>query len=251
MITTVIADDEPLARARLRSLLAVIDDVTVVGEADNGIDALRCIQVHGPQLAVLDVHMPGLSGFQVLDALTRPPHVVFATAYDEYAIRAFEVDAIDYLLKPVSQARVVEAVARARQRIERGDTPGSAEITRPHAAQGEHAPPVRQIPVQCGRRILVLPTDTILWFGVDYRIVHAHVEGRTYMTNYTLKQLEDRLDPETFFRAHKSALVNLDHIREIVPRIGGRHSLVMGDAARSEVALSRSQARALRARLRW
>jgi DNA-binding LytR/AlgR family response regulator len=250
MITTVIADDEPLARARLRSLLAVIDDVTVVGEADNGIDALRCIQEHAPQLVVLDVHMPGLSGFQVLGALTRPPHVVFATAYDEYAIRAFEVDAIDYLLKPVSQARVVEAVARARARIERGDTPVPAEIVRRHL-QDEHPSPVRQIPVQCGRRILVLPTDTILWFGVDYRIVHAHVDGHAYMTNYTLKQLEDRLDSETFFRAHKSALVNLDHVREIVPRMGGRHSLVMGDAARSEVALSRSQARALRARLRW
>lgn len=252
MIRTLIADDEPLARARLRSLLGVIDDVEIAGEAENGIEALRAIQEHAPNLVLLDVHMPGMNGFQVLGALTRPPHIVFATAYDEYAIRAFEVDAIDYLLKPVSQARVSEAIARARTRIEQGTAPLPAEALRAHLGRhGEEASRVRQIPVQSGRKILVLPIERILWFGVDYRIVYAHVDGRSYMTGYTLKHLEERLDGEQFFRAHKSALVNLDHVREIIPGSGGCHTLVMNDTASTAVPLSRSQARTLRARLRW
>lgn len=252
MIRTLIADDEPLARDRLRTLLGVIDDVEIVGEAENGIEALRSIQEQAPELVLLDVHMPGMNGFQVLGALTRPPHVVFATAYDEYAIRAFEVDAIDYLLKPVSQARVTEAIARARTRIEHGTAPLAAEVYRDYFGRQEGGTPyVRQIPVQSGRKILVLPTASILWFDIDYRIVYAHVDGRSYMTSYTLKELEERLDGERFFRAHKSALVNLDHVREIVPGVGGCHTLVMRDTAGSEVPLSRSQARALRARLRW
>jgi DNA-binding LytR/AlgR family response regulator len=254
MIRTLVADDEALARARLVDMLAVIDDVTIVGEATNGIEAHRFIQEDEPDLALLDIHMPGMDGFQVLAALRRPPHVIFATAFDEYAIRAFEVEAIDYLLKPVSQPRVVEAIARARTRIEQGTHPLGFEAIHDRLAghsRDNSDGPARQIPVQSGRRILVLSTENIVWFGVEYRIVYAHVDGRSYMTTYTLKELEERLDAETFFRAHKSALVNLDHVREIVPGTGGCYKLVMRDSAGSEVALSRSQARALRARLRW
>jgi DNA-binding LytR/AlgR family response regulator len=251
MIRTVVADDEPLARARLLTFLGAIDDVDLVGEAGNGIEALRVIQEAAPALLLLDVQMPGMDGFEVLRALKHPPHVIFATAYDEYAIRAFEVEAVDYLLKPFSQARVAEAVGRARARIEQGSPdPRSlhALLSRLSSKDGAR---VRQLPVQSGRRILVLPTESILWFDVEYRIVYAHVDGRAYMTNYTLKEIEERVDPHTFFRAHKSALVNLAHVREIVPWFGGRYKLVMRDTASSEVALSRSQTRALRARLKW
>ncbi len=250
MIRTVVIDDEPLARARLRTFLCAIDDVVIVGEAQNGIEALRIIQETEPDLLVLDVQMPGMDGFEMLGALKRPPYVIFATAHDAYAIRAFQVEAVDYLLKPVSQARVAEAVGRARTRIEQGATPPALKTILRQLAGGERAP-VRQVPVQSGRRILVLPTDSILWFDVEYRIVYAHVDGRAYMTNYTLKEIEERVDPGSFFRAHKSALVNLAHVREIVPSFGGRYKLVMRDAAGSQVPLSRSQTRALRARLRW
>ena len=248
-LRTVVADDEPLARARLTKFLGAINDVELVGEAGDGIEALRVIQETAPDLVLLDVQMPGMDGFEVLRALKRPPHIIFATAFDEYAIRAFEVDAVDYLLKPVSQARVAEAVARTRGRMEQGSAPDLKAIL--HRLGKENSVTVRQIPVQSGRRILVLPTESVLWFDVEYRIVYAHVDGRAYMTNYTLKEIEERVDSDVFFRAHKSALVNLPHVREIVPWFGGRYKLIMRDAANSEVALSRSQARTLRARLKW
>jgi DNA-binding LytR/AlgR family response regulator len=108
-----------------------------------------------------------------------------------------------------------------------------------------------QIPVHSGRRILIVPAGDVLWFGVEYRLVYAHTRERAFMTNYTLRQLEERLDPAVFFRAHKSSLVNLTQVKEIVPWFGGRHKLLMRDQAGSEVVLSRAQARALRARLRW
>jgi DNA-binding LytR/AlgR family response regulator len=249
-IRTLVVDDEPLARARLRTFLDAIDDVELVGEAENGVEALRVIQEFEPDLVLLDVQMPGMDGFEVLGALRRPPHVIFATAYDDYAIRAFEVEAVDYLLKPVSQARVAEAVARVRARIEQGAGPHALEEILRRLERNEKTP-VQQIPVQSGRRIIVLPTESVLWFDVEYRIVYAHVDGRAYMTNYTLTEIEERVDPEAFFRAHKSAIVNLSHVREIVPWFGGRYKLVMRDGAASEVVLSRGQSRVLRARLKW
>jgi DNA-binding LytR/AlgR family response regulator len=250
MIRSVVVDDEPLARARLRAFLGAIDDVELVGEAANGIEALRVIQETEPDLVLLDVQMPGMGGFELLSALKRPPHVIFATAYDEYAIRAFEVEAVDYLLKPVSQARVTEAVGRVRTRIEQGTSPDALKLILRRLERTNRVP-VQQIPVQSGRRIVVLPAESIFWFDVEYRLVYAHVDGRAYMTNYTLKEIEERVDPATFFRAHKSAIVNLTRVREIVPWFGGRYKLVMRDTAGSEVALSRSQSRILRARLKW
>jgi len=250
MIRTVVIDDEPLARARLRTFLGAIDDVELVGEAGNGIEALRVIQEGEPDLVLLDVQMPGMGGFELLGALKRPPHVIFATAYDEYALRAFEVEAVDYLLKPVSQARVTEAVGRVRTRIEQGASPDALKTILRRLERTDRVP-VQQIPVQSGRRIIVLPTESIFWFDVEYRLVYAHVDGRAYMTNHTLKEIEERVDPDTFFRAHKSAIVNLARVREIVPWFGGRYKLVMRDTAGSEVALSRTQSRALRARLKW
>lgn len=252
MIRTVVVDDEPLARARLRSFLGAIDDVELVGEASNGIEALRVVQEAEPDLLLLDVQMPGMGGFELLGALKRPPHVIFATAYDEYAIRAFEVEAVDYLLKPVSQARVAEAVARVRTRIEQGTSPDVLKAILRRLEPTDRAPaPLQQIPVQSGRRIIVLPAESIFWFDVEHRLVYAHVDGRAYMTNYTLKEVEERVDPNVFFRAHKSAIVNLTRVREIVPWFGGRYKLIMRDSTGSEVPLSRSQSRTLRARLKW
>jgi two-component system LytT family response regulator/two-component system response regulator LytT len=192
-----------------------------------------------------------MDGFEVLKALRPPvPQVVFATAYDEYAIRAFEVQAVDYLLKPFARARVEEAVGRVRARVTAA-RPGpdlESVLRRLEERQRVH---VSQVPVCANKRILIVPVADVLWFGVEYRLVYAHTRERAYMTNYTLRELEERLDPALFFRAHKSSLVNLQQVKEIVPWFGGRYRLVMRDAAGSEVALSRTQTRALRARLRW
>ncbi len=249
MIRTLIVDDEPLARDRVKSFLKKIPDVNLVGEAGDGTSAIELIETQQPDLVVLDVQMPGLDGFGVLRSLKDPPHVIFATAYDEYAIKAFEVEALDYLLKPFSQARLAEAVARVRQKIADGRARSDAEaISRAVEPRRVYA---TQIPVHTARKILVLPVKEILWFAVESRLVYAHVDGRSYMTNFTLRELEDRLDPQVFFRAHKSRLVNLEQVKEITRWFGGRYRLIMRDSQSSQVELSRVQARELRARLGW
>ena len=250
-VRALIIDDEKLARDRLAGFLAQLNDVAVVGQAGDGVQALGMIEAERPDLVFLDVQMPGMDGFELLKALRTPrPHVVFATAYDEYAIRAFEVGAVDYLLKPFARARVEEAVGRARARLgnERKEPDWDALLRRLEERRTVH---VSQVPVHSGKRILIVPVADVLWFGVEYRLVYAHTLERAYMTNYTLRELEERLDPALFFRAHKSSLVNLRHVKEIVPWFGRRFKLVMRDSPGSEVALSRAQARELRARLRW
>jgi len=250
-IKTLVVDDEKLARDRLIGFLGKLAGVEVVGQATNGVEAVERIERDRPDLVFLDVQMPGMDGFDVLKAIPAPaPHVVFATAYDEYAIRAFEVGAVDYLLKPFARARVEEAVGRARARLgnERKEPDWDALLRRLEERRTVH---VSQVPVHSGKRILIVPVADVLWFGVEYRLVYAHTQERAYMTNYTLRELEERLDAALFFRAHKSSLVNLRHVKEIVPWFGGRYKLVMRDGAGSEVALSRAQARELRARLRW
>ena len=250
-VRTVVVDDEQLARDRLLGFLGRVDGVTVVGQAGDGVEALKIIEETHPDLVFLDVQMPGMDGFEVLKALRHPlPQVVFSTAYDEYAIRAFEVGAVDYLLKPYARGRVEESVARVRGRLETTQTePDWDGLLR--RLEERRTVYVTQVPVHSGKRILIVPVTDVLWFGVEYRLVYAHTHDRAFMTNYTLRELEERLDPAAFFRAHKSSLVNLEHVKEIVPWFGGRWKLVMRDQAGSEVALSRTQARELRARLRW
>jgi two-component system, LytTR family, response regulator len=250
-LRTLVVDDEKLARDRLSGFLARLGGVELIGEASNGVEAVQMIQEHRPDLVFLDVQMPGMDGFEVLRALPGPvPQIVFATAYDEYAIRAFEVQAIDYLLKPFARTRVEEAVGRARTRLNQGGPALDLEAVVRRLEQGRKAY-VTQISVHSGRRILLLPVEDVRWFGVEHRLVYAHTGERAFMTNYTLRELEERLDPELFFRVHKASLVNLRHVKEIVPWFGGRYKLAMRDHASSEVAVSRTQARALRAKLRW
>jgi DNA-binding LytR/AlgR family response regulator len=250
-IRALVVDDEKLARDRLAGFLGAIDGVEVIGEAANGVDAVALIESGRPDLVFLDVQMPGMNGFEVLQALrTATPEVIFATAYDEYAIRAFEVQAADYLLKPFARTRVAEAVGRIRSRLGRHRPPLDVDAVVRRLEEHRRSF-VTQVPVHSGRRILLLPVDDIRWFGVEHRLVYAHTGERAHMTNATLRELEARLDPEAFFRVHKASLVNLRHVKEIVPWFGGRYQLVMRDHAGSEVPVSRSQARALRARLRW
>ncbi len=250
MIRTLIVDDEKLARDRLNGFLRTFDDLDVIGQAKNGPEAIRLINEHDPDLVFLDVQMPGIDGFGVLEAIDRQPHIVFATAYDSYAINAFEVQAADYILKPISRTRLEETVRRVRTRIGRRDTSRRAEdlLALLEAHERRFLP---HIPVHRGRHILVLSAEQILWFEVEHRLVYAHTEGERYMTNFTLKDLEEKLDNTIFFRAHKSRLVNLNHIKAIVPWYGGRYKLVMRDSKSSEVELSRTQARELRNRMHW
>jgi two-component system LytT family response regulator len=174
MIRTVVVDDEPLARDRVKGFLKKVADVQLVGEAGDGTAAIELIEVQNPDLVVLDVQMPGMDGFGVLRALKEPPHVIFATAYDEHAIKAFEVEALDYLLKPFSQTRLADAIGRVRQKIAGGRARGDIEAIARAAEPGKVY--ASQIPVHTARKILVVPVDEILWFAVESRLVYAHVE---------------------------------------------------------------------------
>ena len=250
-IRTLVVDDEKLARDRLSGFLRGLDDIELVGEATDGVQAVELISEHRPDLVFLDVQMPGMNGFDVIEAL-RPdmPHVVFATAFDEYAIRAFDVAAVDYLLKPIARARVTEAVARVRGRLE--SSAGASDLDALLSRLGDRPRELlTRVPAHAGRRILLLKPEDVLWFGVEHRLVYAHTTERGFMTNFTLRELEERLDPDTFFRAHKATLVNLAQVKEIVPWFGGRFKLAMRGRDDADVVVSRAQARELRQRLRW
>jgi DNA-binding LytR/AlgR family response regulator len=256
-IRTLIVDDEPLARERLKRLLADIEDVEFVGEAGSGVQAVEMIEGQRPDVVLLDIQMPVLDGFGVLEALDEPPLIIFVTAYDQYAIRAFEVNAVDYLLKPFSQERLNRAIHRAREELnkERGfaKAPGPwsstrqlAPLLRSLADQGQYA---ARLAVHDRDRIRVLDTEQVDWIGIEDDEVTVHVGQEAYTIRRTLSELEARLDPARFFRAHRSAIVNLDRVQEIIPWFKGSHRLRLTTGA--EVDLSRRRARALREILRW
>jgi DNA-binding LytR/AlgR family response regulator len=250
---TVIVDDEPLARERLKRLLADIEDVELVGEAESGVQALEIIEEQNPDLVLLDIQMPGLDGFAVMEALEDPPLSIFVTAYDEYAIRAFEVNALDYLLKPFSQERLNRAIRRAQEELskeqdlaDRWTSTRLPALLRSLADQEQYA---ARLAVRDRDRIRVLDTEQVDWIGIDGDEVTVHVGQETYPIRRTLSELEARLDPSRFFRAHRSAIVNLDRVQEIIPWFKGSHRLRLTTGA--EVDLSRRRARTLREILRW
>jgi DNA-binding LytR/AlgR family response regulator len=243
-----IVDDEAPARERLKRMLSGIDGVEVIGAADDGVHAVELIEREQPDLVLLDIHMPGLDGFGVLDALDELPQVVFVTAYDEYAIRAFEVNALDYLLKPFSRERLEQSIRRAQgAQAEERDLPAQlGPLLASLAGEGRH---LIRLAVRDRNRIRVLPADEVDWISVEDERTIVHAAGSAYPIRHTLSELEARLDPARFFRAHRSAIVNLDRVQEIVPWFKGSHKLRLttGD----EVDLSRARARALRRILRW
>ncbi|MGD8397338.1 MAG: LytTR family DNA-binding domain-containing protein [Anaerolineae bacterium] len=247
-LRVLIVDDEAPARDRLRRLLSSMEQIEIVGEAEDGARAVEAIGRLAPDLVLLDVQMPGLDGFGVVEALEDPPAVIFVTAYDEYAIRAFEVHALDYLLKPFARERLEEAIHRAREAL--AESQDLAAQLRPLleslAAEGRS---LDRLAVRDRDRIRVLDASEVDWIGIEYAQVVVHVGECAYPVRHTLAELETRLDPKRFFRAHRSAIVNLDRVQEIIPWFKGGHILRLTTGA--EVDLSRARARALRKILGW
>jgi DNA-binding LytR/AlgR family response regulator len=243
-----IVDDESPARQRLRRLLADIEGVELIGEAEGGVRAVEIIERDQPDLVLLDIQMPELDGFGVIEALKEPPFIVFVTAYDEYAIQAFEVNALDYLLKPFGQERLEQAIHRAQEAYSKEDEFSTrfAPLLEDLAAQGRY---LKRLAVRDRSHIRVLDVDEVDWIGVEDEQVYLHVGDAAFPIRRTLKELETRLDPVHFFRAHRSAIVNLERVQEIIPWFKGSHKLRLTTGA--EVELSRTQARALRGILRW
>jgi two-component system LytT family response regulator len=245
---TLIVDDEAPARERLKRLLADIEGVELIGEAEGGVQAVEMIERERPDLVLLDIQMPGLDGFGVIEALEDPPLVIFVTAYDEYAIRAFEVNALDYLLKPFSRERLEKAVRRAQEALteEQDFAMRLGPLLESLATQGRY---LTRLAVRDRDRIRVLDVDEMDWIDVEDEQVMVHVGDRAYLIRRTLTELEARLDPAHFFRAHRSAIVNLSRVKEVIPWFKGSHKLRLTTGA--EVDLSRARARALRKILGW
>jgi two-component system LytT family response regulator len=254
-ISVLIADDEPLARRGLQQVLAAHADCRIVGESRNGKEALRALRSLRPAVAFLDIQMPGLDGFQVMEAIAgeRVPVIVFVTAYDEFAVRAFEAHALDYLLKPVTQERFDLAMQRVRERLHANQ---AIELSRRMHAYFAGDEPVR-LDVQVPARSIVVPTtsgDLILdsseidWIAAEdyYAVIHAL--GQRHFIRESLASLEQRLDPAQFIRVHRSAIVRLDRVREMRHGDGLRSALILRDG--TQIPVSRRRRESVAARIR-
>ena len=244
-----LVDDESAARRRLGRLLTPFLDVQVVGEAKDGLEAVCCIESLQPDLVFLDVRMPELDGFEALRAVScniRMPLVVFATSFDDYALQAFDANALAYLLKPVEQPRLRAVIERARKLLVSEDDRTHAEH-RVHSLL-EQSRPLRRI--ICRKLNYLLPVDPmdIFWFSTEEGLVRAQTSQENLRTHYQLTQLERALNPELFFRARREVLLNLTRVRFIHQYDGGTYAVVMSDENSTEIIVSERKSRELRAR---
>lgn len=238
MMRCVLVDDEPIALERLAALLTeAAIGAEIVGTAGSGKEAIPLIYEAKPDVVFLDVQMPVLDGFDVVDLLRPPrPHIVFVTAYDEYALRAFEVHALDYLTKPVR-------LRRLNQTLERLQALTATASDALDALRAERAAMrLNRLTVQVGRRLRVIEVPEIQWVEARDKLVFAHLDGGTFPIDFTLDELEKRLDPEQFVRIHRAYLVNLSAVHELVPTREGGYRLRMADATPLPVARRRARA---------
>lgn len=249
-LSAVIVDDEQLARDELAFLLKSVGDVDVVAQGKNGLEAVNLIKEHSPDLVFLDVQMPGLDGFAVIkklmDKKVPVPNVVFATAYDQYAVKAFEVNAVDYLLKPFDKNRVASSIKKVRDRV--GSSSGPSERLENLIRSLEQKPQQRaKVLIKAAGRLFLVDQKDICFASIEdgvITVVTAQMEGQSNCR--TLEELLDSLDPNLFWRAHRSYLVNINRIREVVPWFKSSYQLRMDDKKQSEIPVSRAQTKRLR-----
>jgi two-component system response regulator LytT len=252
-LSTVIIDDEQLARDELAYLLKDIGDITVVAQGKNGVEAVNLIREHNPDLVFLDVQMPGLDGFGVikklLDRKLPLPKIVFATAFDQYAVKAFEVNAIDYLLKPFDKKRVAQSVQKVRAKLdpESASTDKLETLVRMLESQ---KPQTSKILLKAAGRLFLVDQKDICFASIEDGIISVATTGTASMEGQsncrTLEELLDSLDPNVFWRAHRSYLVNINRIKEVVPWFKSSYQLRMDDKKQTEIPVSRAQTKRLR-----
>jgi two-component system, LytTR family, response regulator len=254
VLRVVIADDERPARSFLAAMLRGFDDVKLIGEASNGAEAIELIERDRPDLAMLDLQMPEIDGLSVVRLLkkSRMPLVAFVTAYDEYAVRAFELNAVDYLLKPVDRARLREALNRAQERLERADLRMDAAARVDAAAssyeEATRPPILERIPIRQKDEIVIVPVKEIASVVAEGELLRLTTErNETYTLSYRLKDLEARLDPARFVRLGRGALANVEMLRRVSSMPGGTYVVTMSNG--QQLAVSRIQGRILREHL--
>ena len=259
-IRTLVVDDEAPARTRLRQLLKDEPDFEIVAECNNGRQAIESIQEHRPDLVFLDVQMPRLNGLEVCQAAAAEgrnmPLVIFVTAYDEYALKAFEVHAIDYLLKPFDRERFERALTRAKDHL-RKDRRGGIEdrllalVGDLEANRTGHRQKfVERLVIKSAGRVFFLKTAEIDWIAAEGNYLRLHAGKESHLIRETMQGLELRLDPDRFLRIHRSHIVNINKIKEIVPWFSRNYILRMKDARSTEIPVSRTQTKRLREYLR-
>ena len=249
-LSAVIVDDEQLARDELAYLLRELD-VDILAQGKNGVEAVSLVKEFSPDLVFLDVQMPGLDGFGVikklLDRKVPLPQIVFATAYDQYAVKAFEVNAIDYLLKPFDRKRVSQAVQKVRHKLESAGSPSDQIGTIVKMLEQQQRPPAAKVLLKAAGRLFLVDQKDICYASIEdgiITVVATVMEGQSNCR--TLEELLDSLDPNMFWRAHRSYLVNINRIREVVPWFKSSYQLRMDDKKQSEIPVSRAQTKRLR-----
>ena len=253
-LSALIVDDEQLARDELAYLLKGVGDVNVIAQGRNGLEAVHLIREHNPDLVFLDVQMPGLDGFGVikklLDKKVPLPKIVFATAFDEYAVKAFEVNAVDYLLKPFDKKRVAQSIQRARVKMDSGGSPNDKLETLVRMLESQRPQATSKILVKSAGRLFLVDQKDICYASIEdgvISVITAGVNGTEGQSNCrTLEELLDSLDPNTFWRAHRSYLVNINRIKEVVPWFKSSYQLRMDDKKQTEIPVSRAQTKRLR-----
>jgi two-component system, LytTR family, response regulator len=252
-LSAVIVDDEQLARDELAFLLKSLGDVDVVAQGKNGLEGVNLIREHNPDLVFLDVQMPGLDGFGVikklLDKKVQLPKIVFATAFDQYAVKAFEVNAVDYLLKPFDKKRVAQSVQKARVKVDSGAAPAEKLETLISMLESQKPQASKVLLKSTGRLFLINQKD-ICYASIEDGVITVVTAGAAGMEGQsncrTLEELLDSLDPNLFWRAHRSYLVNINRIKEVVPWFKSSYQLRMDDKRQTEVPVSRAQTKRLR-----
>jgi len=249
-LSAVIVDDEQLARDELSYLLKSVDDIDIVAQGSNGLEAVNLIKEHSPDLVFLDVQMPGLDGFGVikklLDKKISVPQIVFATAFDQYAVKAFEVNAIDYLLKPFDKKRVVQAIDKARKKLQ-GTSAGSDKLETLVKMLEAQRPQNSKVLVRAAGRLLLVEQKDVCFASIEdgvISVVSTTLEGQSNCR--TLEELLDGLDSDMFWRAHRSYVVNINRIKEVVPWFKSSYQLRMDDKKQTEIPVSRAQTKRLR-----
>ncbi len=250
-LTTLIVDDEPLARERLLGLLSNEADIEVLGQCRDGEEAVSAIHERHPDLVLLDVEMPRMDGFEVIDTIgaERMPMVIFVTAYDQHAIKAFQVRALDYLLKPFDRERFSDALQRARTQIEsqaNGDL-GKRLLALMKDLKRD-VPKTDRLVVKSGGRLFFLRADEIDWIEAAGNYVRLHVGSQSHLLRETMNGIEARLDPERFFRIHRCRIVNVERIQEMQPWLNGEYSVVLRTGVR--LTLSRGYREKLQEKLK-
>lgn len=252
-ISTLIVDDEQLARDELAFLLKGLDDVEVVAQGKNGVEAISLIREHNPDLVFLDVQMPGLDGFGVikklLDRKLPLPKIVFATAFDQYAVKAFEVNAVDYLLKPFDKKRVAQSVQKARAKLDSA-TSSSDKLDSLISMLESQKPQASKVLLKAAGRLFLVNQKDVCFASIEdgtISVVTTGIAGMEGQSNCrTLEELLDSLDPNLFWRAHRSYLVNINRIKEVVPWFKSSYQLRMDDKKQTEIPVSRAQTKRLR-----